>query len=250
MIKDVHFSGWEAACKVCGGPAALYGVVDFNKNCLEVRGVYLPLTGVPVYYHECKGCGLIFSNAFDTWSAADFQEHIYNAEYINVDPDYVDTRPRQTAEMVFNFIKQGSRLQVLDYGSGNGLMSQVLCERGIDATSWDPVNNEALPDKKDFDVVTCFEVFEHAASPQATNKEILTFLAPSGVVVFSTLTTDQLPYRDVGYWYIAPRKGHITIYSRKALKTLFAGFGYKVHHFNDNVHMAYRDLPAWLAPAR
>jgi len=138
----------------------------------------------------------------------------------------------------------------VDYGSGGGPMSRVLRERGIDAVSWDPVDNEALPEGKTFDVVTCFEVFEHAASTQSTTREILGLLAPDGVVVFSALTADHLPYHDVGYWYIAPRNGHITIYSRKALKTLFALFGYKVHHFNDNVHKAYKELPVWLAPPR
>jgi len=53
MNKYVHFSGPTTICKVCSGPAALYGVVDFNKNCLEVRDVFLPLLGVAVYYHEC-----------------------------------------------------------------------------------------------------------------------------------------------------------------------------------------------------
>jgi hypothetical protein len=35
----------QAACPVCRGATDLFDVVDFNKNCEEARGVYLPLSG-------------------------------------------------------------------------------------------------------------------------------------------------------------------------------------------------------------
>jgi hypothetical protein len=63
--------------------------------------------GVPAYYHQREGCRLLFSNGLDNWTPADFAQHIYNAKYIKVDPDYVDARPRQTPEVVFSFMKKG-----------------------------------------------------------------------------------------------------------------------------------------------
>jgi 2-polyprenyl-3-methyl-5-hydroxy-6-metoxy-1,4-benzoquinol methylase len=249
-MLSVRFSGSQSQCKICASPASIYGVVDFNKNCLENRDVFLPLVGVPVYYHQCEKCRLIFSNAFDDWTTADYQRHIYNSDYVKVDPDYVEARPRQLADMVFNFIKRGDGLQLLDYGGGSGLMAELLRQKGVAATSWDPMTANPLPDKHHFDVVTCFEVFEHTASPTATAKSALGLLGRNGVLLFSTLTADALPPREVGFWYIAPRNGHITIYSKKSLRTLFAKFGYKTHHFNDNVHMAYQELPAWVTSER
>ena len=35
-------------CKVCGAPAPLFGVQDFNRSCEELRGRFLPLAGVQV----------------------------------------------------------------------------------------------------------------------------------------------------------------------------------------------------------
>ena len=250
MLKSLHIAGLHTSCKICGGPAALYGVVDFNKNCLERENVFPVLSGVPVYYYRCESCGLIFSRAFDEWTHADFQEHIYNSDYARVDPDYAETRPQLLADMVFNFIKQAGQLKVLDYGGGAGRTAELLRARGIAATSWDPMTSAALPPGALFDVVTCFEVFEHTPVPLATAEDALRLLDPKGVLIFSTLTADELPPRAVHAWYIAPRNGHITIYTKTALKVMFERFGCTVHHFNSNVHMAYRQLPAWLAPQR
>src|SRR5271154_3300788 len=87
-------------CKICGGPAALYGVVDFHKSCEEVRGVRFALCGVPIYYRRCANCNFLFTDAFDDWSTEQFKMRIYNDEYKKVDPDYETTRPRENADVV------------------------------------------------------------------------------------------------------------------------------------------------------
>jgi hypothetical protein len=129
-------------CKVCNEPAPLYGVTDFNKSCEERRGRYLPLTGVPVYYNRCDACGLIFTTAFDHWSRADYLQHIYNDDYVLVDPDYIDSRPAGNAAFILDFIKKGHALRCLDYGGGNGRLMSLLREGGVDAHSWDPMDEE------------------------------------------------------------------------------------------------------------
>jgi hypothetical protein len=38
------------SCKICGGAAPLFGVVDFNKHCVTPgHALQLPLSGVPIY---------------------------------------------------------------------------------------------------------------------------------------------------------------------------------------------------------
>ena len=61
-------SAATSPCKICGGAAALYGVVDFHKSCVEVQGARLPLSGVPIYYRRCASCEFLFTDAFDGWS--------------------------------------------------------------------------------------------------------------------------------------------------------------------------------------
>src|SRR5215212_10099766 len=84
----------QVACKICGSAAPLFGVVDFNKNCEAVRGKnVLGDSGIPVAYHRCSSCRLLFTVAFDRFTHADFAKWIYNGEYALVDPDYLEYRP-------------------------------------------------------------------------------------------------------------------------------------------------------------
>lgn len=247
-IKNLNAVVAEEQCKVCGGASPLYGVLDFNRNCSENNGVFLPLCGVPIYYHQCMDCGLIFTVAFDKWNKQDYLQYIYNDDYVKVDPDYIEVRPQSMANLIEDFVKNGSNLKLLDYGGGNGRMAGLLAERGVGCESWDPMGNmPSAPAKSHFDLVTAFEVLEHTPTPRYTTEEALSCLNEDGVFLFSTLTVDKLPPRGINFWYIGPRNGHITIYSKKSLNILFAAQGYNVHHFNDNLHLAFKGLPAWLA---
>ena len=238
----------ETRCKVCGHSSSLWGVVDFNKNCEENRSLYLPLSGVPIYYHECTKCHLVFTTAMDSWTPQDFALHIYNDQYKAVDPDYMDARPRSLADVVGKFAHDINAKRVLDYGGGSGLTSRLLKDRGINAMSWDPIaDRDTAKPQGQFDLVTCFEVFEHTPVPVNTLIEMLSFAQPkNGMVLFSTLTIDDIKHRDIGFWYISPRNGHITIHTKASLKALFDQAGWNLHHFSAGTHLAYVNKPAFL----
>jgi len=68
----------------------------------------------------------------------------------------------------------------------------------------------------------------------------------AALVFFSTYTIDKLPQGGMDFWYIAPRNGHITIYTEKSLQQLFSRFELSVHHFGNGYHLAYRELPEWV----
>jgi len=235
------------SCKVCLTPSALLGTVDFNKNCEEPRGKRLPDAGVPVAYHRCLSCGFVFTTAFDGWSQAEFQRHIYNDGYLEVDPDYPDARPAANVELLAGLFAAGkARLRVLDYGGGNGRLADGLRVRGFaHAATFDPFTPRfATMPAGPFDIVTCFETIEHMPDPVGGIAAIASCLKGEGLIVFSTLV--QPPDFDahgVRWWYVAPRNGHVSIHSRQSLALCWKRAGFALASFNDNLHVACRRLP-------
>jgi SAM-dependent methyltransferase len=236
-------------CKICGGVSPLLGVVDFHKSCIEAQGKILNISGKPIYYRRCNACGFVFTDVFDDWSAGAFRKYIYNNDYITVDPNYAGSRATSNAKAVEKtFQASRTTISVLDYGGGSGLFARVLGEAGFRATTYDPFSNFSAHPQGLFELITCFEVMEHVPFPDIAVAEMGGLLAAEGVILFSTLTQpanfDELGLR---WWYVAPRNGHVSIYSRRALTILFEKHGLQLFSLTDLVHMAYRKLPAFAA---
>lgn len=239
----------EAPCKCCGGSARLFGVRDFNKSCEEMRGTYLPLFGAAVYYYRCGECGFIFSTDFDDWRKEDFKRHVYNDEYVTVDPDYISVRPESNARLVEKlFGAHRERLRVLDYGGGNGVLETRLSTRGFTSvTTYDPFHESSAgaPAEGSYHLITAFEVAEHSPDPAKTFKEIAALMdADASLLLFSTLLQPaDMEKHGVNWWYIGPRNGHISIYTGKSLVALLANFGLQFASANPSLHMAFRAVP-------
>jgi SAM-dependent methyltransferase len=247
MIKLKPVSPAPTSCKICHQPAAFYGVVDFNRCCDIPNGIKLPPSGALVAYRRCGGCGFLFTDAFDDWSESDFKTHIYNDGYHAVDPDYTQARPRNNAALVqqlFGADKADQR--VLDYGGGNDVLCSELRAAGFPvATTYDPFVPEysAAPAGK-FGLITCFETLEHMPDPVKSIGAIVEKLAEPGLVLFSTLL--QPPDIDtlgLNWWYVGPRNGHISLFSRDALVKAWRRHGCQTGSFNVNLHIAFRTLP-------
>jgi len=237
-------------CPVCGAPAAMLDVVDFNKCCEETRGVRLPLSGRAIYYHLCPDCGFCFAPQMYVWSLEDFEARVYNEGYQAVDPDYVQVRPEANAKSLLAMLPDfPAGLRHLDYGGGAGLLSRTLKARGWSSASYDPfvdvgVAPEALGS---FSLITAYEVFEHVPDVAGLMATLADLLEPEGLVLFTTLLSDgQIGAgQRLTWWYAAPRNGHISLYSRKALARLAARHGFQFGSFTDGFHALWRTRPAW-----
>ncbi|MDX1922663.1 MAG: class I SAM-dependent methyltransferase [Alphaproteobacteria bacterium] len=237
-------------CPVCKAQAKALDVVDFNKNCEEKTGVFLPLSGKTVYYYHCPNCAFTFAPELMAWSKEEFEKNIYNEEYGIVDPDYLEARPANNAKAIYDTFGQyyqGARH--LDYGGGNGLMSKIMREKGWNSTSYDPfVNTDVNPaDLGKFDFITAFEIFEHVSDVNHLIKSLTQLMHPQSVVLFSTLIsdTDIKPNQRLNWWYASPRNGHISLFSKKSLALLASSVNLKCGSFNNVAHYLYFNKPEW-----
>jgi SAM-dependent methyltransferase len=233
-------------CKICGGAAPLYGVVDFHKGYDR-----LPLAGIPIYYRRCTACDFLFTDAFDDWSEEEFKTHIYNDEYLELDTDYNQARPHANADAVARLWgAHKTQTRLLDFGGGNGRFCERLRASGFPvAVTYDPIvpAHARRPEGK-FDLVTCFETLEHVPDPVSTVGRIIESVADPGLILYSTVVQPaDFNAQGLAWWYVGPRNNHISLYSKRALAALWGRCGYKTFSYDDNVHLAFRNLPPFLA---
>jgi SAM-dependent methyltransferase len=238
------------ACPVCSGVCDLHDVVDFNKSCEENRGKFTRLSGRPVYYSVCTTCLFCFAPELCAWSTDRFATEIYNKDYAKFDPDYESARPTGNArDLAATLAGQEGRIRHLDYGGGNGLLSQLMRERGFDSTSYDPFVDTGVDPAAlgQFDLITAYEVFEHAPDVHALMSNLVALRRDDGVVMFSTLLSDgQIAHNQrLSWWYAAPRNGHISLFSRGSLARLAGHYRLAFGIFNAGSHAMWTTPPAW-----
>lgn len=239
-------------CPICGGASSLLDTVDFNRACEEVRGQALAPSGMNVDYVMCHDCGFCYAPAFARWSPEDFAQNIYNADYIRVDPGFLDTRPRANAATLRGmFGEHALGIRHLDYGGGSGVMSALLREAGWQSLSYDPfgIRHGTIEELGKFHLVTAFEVFERVSDVRRLMDELHGLLAPDGMVLLSTMLSDgHLAFgRPLSWWYAAPRNGHISLFSRESLGRLGQQYGWNFGSLSEGTHIFCASLPAWAA---
>jgi len=234
--------------------APFFGEVDFQKNCEEPNGVFLPPSGVQVPYYRCGECGFLFTRFLDHWTHDEFKAHVYNDAYAEVDPEYAVIRPESSAREIKDLFGPFlPRISALDYGGGTGRLAEMLRETNIlRAETWDPFNPAFLaPPTGTFNLVLCIEVLEHLPDPKAGMKSLAGHLPGEGAILISTLIQPaDITVIGTKWWYLAPRNGHISLHTAKSLNLLLAPLG--LHYIptpSPNTHLAWRDVPFFMRGA-
>lgn len=239
-------------CKICGQDTKLFDIVDFNKWCSD-RPYDFGEAGVQVKYFRCNNCRFIFTDFIDDWSASEIAEHIYNDDYILVDPGYREARPLDQAKEMAKLLDGCQGLHILDYGSGSGNFSKNMKEFGFaSVASYDPFSSPIRPDGL-FDLVTAFEVVEHSPNPVQTFAEMRDFTAADGaVLVGQTVQPANIEEIRGAWWYLAPRNGHVSTYGDFTFSVIAKKLGllYRRHYHLGGIFAFTRgSLPAALATA-
>jgi hypothetical protein len=200
------------ACRLCGCNARQI----FTKQVLQ-RHV--------VGYFLCDNCGSLQTEE-PYWLSESYSQNNLAA---------VDTFAANRAITNLGMVASlrnilGVKGRMLDYGGGDGLLTRLLRDQGIDAFVYDAYANPtyaggfsgSLDDEPE--MVTAFEVLEHLVTP----RDFFFALSASTARVF--LSTTCLYNNDGPDWfYLEPGTGgHIFFYSPKALQIVAKSSGWSV----------------------
>jgi len=236
-------------CQVCDAPSEWLDALDFHKSCEEARGKRLPRSGVLVAYALCSNCGFCFAPQIYAWPAETFERWIYNDAYAEVDPDYLGARPQNSADLLGQLFPKAPATRHLDYGGGNGMLANILRERGWDSISYDPFleRHKSQESLGQFELITAFEVFEHVPDVNALMRDLELLRAPNGIILFSTLVSDGdvQPNKSLSWWYAAPRNGHISLFSQKSLGVFASRLSLNFASFSTGFHALFGTVPPW-----
>lgn len=227
-------------CPICSKKTVLLGKVDLNRDCLGL----LPLLGEKfVDYYICTFCNFISAPNLYNWTDKELREKIYNDEYIKIDPDFLMVRPRVLARSLVEICPDPRGVKHLDYGGGTGTLSELLNIVGWASEHYDPHMSKQLEPEGKYNLVTAIEVFEHSNNPQKLMQSISSILSSKGVLIFTTHLSDNR--QSIDWNYIAPRNGHISLYSQQSLKLLAKQYNLNFRSFSETAHIMWKKIPNW-----
>ena len=180
----------------------------------------------------------------DNWSTEEFKLNIYNSEYGLADgviPGFENgiEDPRKTvsygngANIANLFTQSKEIIKVLDYGSGGdpGNTGLALIDQGFDVTSYEPYLAEHASKIKyhSYDLIIMIEVIEHCHNLSEVGDLMNKLLSRDGILWIQTALHPHPAESDIlNSWYIAPRNGHISIFTLPALTLFFRRYGINV----------------------
>jgi len=133
----------------------------------------------------------------------------------------------------------------------NGRLSDILKGSGWRSSTYDPFINRGtdLNVLGRFNLITAFEVFEHVPDTNKLILQLKSLLKDEGIILFSTLLSDGniSPNQRIHWWYVSPRNGHISLFSKTSLNLLAQKHGLLVGSFNPGMHVLFRKIPEWSA---
>jgi hypothetical protein len=216
-------------CKVCGAKNHFL----FSEKIL---GKY------NISYYKCEFCGFIQTEE-PYWT-----EEAYHSAITNLDIGYV-YRNLMYKDFVSSFIAKNKPFnpsaRFLDYGGGYGLFVRLMRDIGFDYYREDLYCENIFAqyfDVKDintnqpFEMLTCFEVFEHLVNPVSEIEKMLNY---SKSILFSTELQPNIELKSSDDWqYFAPETGqHIAFFTKKSLEVLAEKFGLNLYTDNQTIHL-------------
>ena len=240
-------------CKICSTPSPLFDVVDYHEDCYEPDGRRMALSGIPIYYYRCPGCGFLFTRDFDDWSMTDLSDPATTIDLAGSKPEPAERRGRDFVPLLKEWFGEGlSALRLLDLGKDK--LAASLRESGVPAD-----RSEQLPGRLrtpstmtagPYDVILAFNIFEQETDPLSLMRQIDRVAAPDGLLLVATPLSDGVDPAAAGIRrrplrYISPRRGQYSIFNAASLALTFGSAGFRLEGFRQGIHIGLRTLPAF-----
>jgi len=211
-------------CKICGAERKKI----FSKNIL---GKY------DVSYFECSECGFVQTEK-PYWLKESYSSVITSTDVGMIKRNIMFSHIVENV-IYGSFDEHG---KFLDLAGGYGIFTRIMRDKGFDFYHEDKycdnifakyfdVND--LPEKeRGFELVTAFEMMEHAENPF---EELDYIFSITEDFLFST---ELIPWRDFeNWWYLGTEHGqHISFYTAKSLELIAKKYG-KYYYPHGNLHL-------------
>lgn len=182
-------------------------------------------------YIKCKNCECAYLDELKNWTPERYSKYIYNSDYSLIDPGYNGYRAKKIFSFVYLILNYYKLNSVLDYGGGNGVLTDLLNVAGFKSVCYDEYNRKDIDNllNLSFDACVTIEVLEHELNADDLWNKFKSFIKLNGFLI---CTTDYLDGKDISSWaYAHPRAGHTLLYSKKAIIQCALNHGFK--YIND-----------------
>ncbi|WP_168210626.1 class I SAM-dependent methyltransferase [Persicimonas caeni] len=196
-------------------------------------------------FFRCPNCGFIQTEE-PHWLSEAYQDAITSTDVGMVSRS--QHCARWTSALIHLFFDASG--EFLDHGAGYGLFVRMMRDRGFDFYYRDQYSSNlfggqvevALTDTRVYDLITCFEVFEHMRNPR---EQIHSLWAQSNAIFFSTLLVPSTPPRLDEWWYFGREHGqHISFFTHAALSELADQLGCHLTSDGAGLHLfSERKIP-------
>jgi SAM-dependent methyltransferase len=198
----------QTECRVCGS-----------------RDVFFFVSADGTDYFRCPSCHATFSGSKFLLGPEEERSRYACHKNDPSDPGYRKFLGKLAGPLLDRL---GNPKEGLDFGCGTGpALAQMLAEAGHNVALYDPFfypHRSVL--EKQYDFVTCTEVFEHFHHPARELKFLDSLLRPGGLLaVMTCFQTDDAKFKD---WHYRRDPTHVVFYKEETMRFVAGMLGWDI----------------------
>jgi len=221
----------QRPCRICAGPARF-----FFKDART--------------FYRCENCRFVFTN--ETMDGNDQDKH-FQAQATD-DPAFWRRVAETYIQLAAPYIIPRN---ILDFGSGNGGLSNALTDMGYAVSSFEPRIHGEFREQKyadRFDMIVANQVIEHLFEPSAGMAAPTEYLADEGILFVTSSFTDSFIHSPDAVeqfrgWWFKDDRTHVSFYCYWTLQFICDRIGLEIIGFGPIAAIMKKRKPTDEIPA-